>query len=58
MLDQLFTQYVWGPFVTLSTSHGDWGDNGCLHTDGYLGIKRAGAGGRGRQAGWGEGGGV
>jgi hypothetical protein len=30
MPDQLFTQYIVSPLVTLSVIHGDWGNNGCL----------------------------
>jgi hypothetical protein len=55
MPDQLFTNYVVSPLLILSISHGEWEDNGCLGRDGYLGIERADAGGRGRKGGWGEG---
>jgi hypothetical protein len=49
MLHQLFTKYIVSPLVILFISHGDWRDKGCLGRGGYLGIERAGAGGRGRR---------
>jgi hypothetical protein len=52
MLDQLLIKYVVGSWVILSISHRDWKDNGCLSTDGYLGIETTGAGGRGRKGEW------
>jgi hypothetical protein len=54
--DQLFIKYIVSPLVILSISHGDWGDNCCLGSVGYLGIERAGAGGRSKNGGMGLGG--
>jgi hypothetical protein len=51
MLYQLFAQYTASHLVISSISHGNWGDDGCLGRGGYLGIKRAGAEGRGRKGG-------
>jgi hypothetical protein len=39
----------------LPVSCGDWRNNSCLDKDGYLGIERAGTGGRGRKGGWDDG---
>jgi hypothetical protein len=55
MLEQLFTKYVVIPLVILSINCGDCMENSCLGRGVYLGIERAGTGGRGRKEGWGRG---
>jgi hypothetical protein len=54
MPDQLFTKYVGKPLVILCIRCADWGDTDCFDGGGYLGIKRAGARGRGKKGIWGK----
>jgi hypothetical protein len=50
MLDQLFKKCS-EPLGDIIYKPRSLGDNGCLGRDGFLGIERAGAGGRGRKKG-------